>query len=577
MTLSISNLRIGWRVTLAMLPLAIGLVWVSAQSLKEQHQVTRQADELIQLGQLAVATSGAIHEMQRERGATALFLGSKGTKFGAELASQRKVSDGALQAFEAVVKGSNIKEIDADFAKSIDAASDMTRQLAAGRAAVDSQSGEPAAAIGVYTRTISQFVALIGRLGSFADDGAITSSISAYYTFVVGKERAGQERAVAASGFAAGKFQPAQYRRLVEVIAEQNLSFQTFQNQVRREQAARLRQVDESAVAQEVRAMRQTAIGSLESGNLGEVAPENWFAISTKRIDMMKEVEDGIAADLIAQTRSVYDNANRQFLTLLVLLGGLMAVTLLVVAVMVRSITKPVGRLVAAMGRLAAGDVSVEILGTSRRDEVGDMARATQVFKQNAIEKIELQNQQEEAKRQAEVERRRVMQDLANNFESSVSLAVNTVADAVEKIRDISLNTAKRSETSGSSSLSVGEAALSTTERVEAVSAATQQMSASVNEIAQQVHRSTAVAGQAVTTIASTDQQMRDLSEAAKQIGSVVQLITDIASQTNLLALTPPSKRLGQARPARDLPWWPTRSSIWPIRRPRQPRKSDAR
>ncbi len=546
---TLSNLRIGWRVTLAMLPLALGLVWVSAQSLQERHTVTRQSERLIQLVGLAVTTSGAVHEMQRERGATALFLGSKGTKFGPELAEQRKATDKALGVFESAVKGIDAQSLDGDFAKALGQAQDMAKQLAAGRAGVDSQSGPAGSAVGAYTRTISQFIALIGRLGSFTDDGKTTNAIAAYFTFVVGKERAGQERAVAAGGFAAGKFEPAQYRRLVEVVAEQNLSFQTFQNQATAAQVGRLRQAEDSQTAKDVLAMRQIAIGSLESGNLGSVSAETWFQSSTKRIDLMKEVEDAVAGDLSALTRSVHESSNRAFMTLAALLGLLLAVTLIVVVVMVRSITTPVGRLVGVMGRLAGGEVNIEIHGTKRKDEVGDMARATQVFKENALEKIRLEEEQAETKRRSDAERRQAMLSLADNFESSVKVAVETVAVAVGDIRSISQNTAKRSEVSGSSSLMVGEAALSTSERVEAVSAATQEMTASVNEIAQQVQRSTQVASQAVTTISSTDQQMRDLSDAAKQIGTVVQLITDIASQTNLLALnaTIEAARAGEA------------------------------
>jgi methyl-accepting chemotaxis protein len=267
------------------------------------------------------------------------------------------------------------------------------------------------------------------------------------------------------------------------------------------------------------------------------VRAEIWFEASTKRINSMKKIEDSIAKDLTTLVAKVNGVAKQKFANLAVLLGILAVVTMVIVTTMVRSITVPIRNLVASMRLLADGDTSVMIEGASRQDEVGGMAKATQVFKDNALEKARLESAQAESKRQAEEQRRKEMLALADSFESSVKTAVSSVAGAVDNILTTSNTTVNRSQASGGSSLKVGEAALSTTERVDAVSAATQELAASVNEIAQQVQRSTQVANQAVTAIASTDRQMRDLSEAAKQIGTVVKLITDIASQTNLLAL----------------------------------------
>ncbi len=212
-------------------------------------------------------------------------------------------------------------------------------------------------------------------------------------------------------------------------------------------------------------------------------------------------------------------------------------------------ITQPIGRMTTLMGRLADGDTSVEIEAVNRKDEVGDMARTVQVFKEHMLEAEHLRSAQEQERLRAAEERTRSMRDMADHFEATVKAKVAEVEVSTAGIQKTAHAMATRSGQSGSRSLDVSEAANITTERAATVSEATRQLALSINEIAQQVGESSRIAQQAVENVNTTASQMTGLSDSVQAIGNVVQLINDIAAQTNLLALnaTIEAARAGEA------------------------------
>jgi methyl-accepting chemotaxis protein len=179
-----------------------------------------------------------------------------------------------------------------------------------------------------------------------------------------------------------------------------------------------------------------------------------------------------------------------------------------------------------------------------------DMDFAISVYQEAMLnEKAQLQAEQEALKKQAEVENRRAMNQLADQFQTSVGAALDTVASAATELQTTAGSMSGTAEKTSSAATSVAAASEQATANVQTVATAAEELSASVQEISRQVQTSTKITSQAVTQVAQTNERVEQLAQAADRIGEIVKMITDIASKTNLLALnaTIEAARAGEA------------------------------
>ncbi|GAB2184452.1 methyl-accepting chemotaxis protein [Roseibium sp. LAB1] len=213
-----------------------------------------------------------------------------------------------------------------------------------------------------------------------------------------------------------------------------------------------------------------------------------------------------------------------------------------------RTITKPIGKVVDAMNRLAGGDTHVETDGAERGDEIGDMFKAVAIFKDNAIQRRHLEDQARN-ERDKERQRQAFLEGVIKEFKSIMTDRLATVSDQMERMRGAATTLEDLATNAKSESDQAGHASINASENVAAVAAATEEMTATVQEIANQTEATTRIVMETVEAAEQTNRNVQTLSEAAEHIGSVVNLIRDIAEQTNLLALnaTIEAARAGEA------------------------------
>jgi methyl-accepting chemotaxis protein len=214
-----------------------------------------------------------------------------------------------------------------------------------------------------------------------------------------------------------------------------------------------------------------------------------------------------------------------------------------------RSISKALASMVSAMIRLAGGDFKITIPGLGRRDEIGEMAGAVEVFKNNMIETGRLRAEQTEAEQRQLQQRKTEMSKLADDFEGAVGEIVEMVSSAATELEASASTLTATAERSQEHAIVVAAASEEASTNVQSVASATEELTSSVNEISRQVQQSSRVASDAVEQAQKTNNRVGELSKAAARIGDVVELINTIAGQTNLLALnaTIEAARAGEA------------------------------
>lgn len=214
-----------------------------------------------------------------------------------------------------------------------------------------------------------------------------------------------------------------------------------------------------------------------------------------------------------------------------------------------RGIARPISQTTGVMARLAEGDNSVEIPGMNRTDEIGEMSKAVQVFKDNAIENERLVAEQEAQKLKTEEEKKAMMNELADTFNDSVGGIIDSVSSAASQLNSTAQSMSGIAEETSSQSAAVSAASEEAATNVQTVAAATEEMSVSISEINQQISQASEAAQKAVSRVQQTGVQIETLAATADKISDVINIISDIADQTNLLALnaTIESARAGEA------------------------------
>ncbi len=214
-----------------------------------------------------------------------------------------------------------------------------------------------------------------------------------------------------------------------------------------------------------------------------------------------------------------------------------------------KAIFVPQNKLIDTMDNLTKSNLNVDVEGLERTDEIGQMAHAVNIFKANAIEKLKLQEDQKKAEIQVKEDKRKAMHALADRFRSRVQSIMQTFSSASTELYHTSESMSAVIANLSSKASNVADSSKQASSNVNNVASAAEEMSASVREITTQVSKSSQVVKNAVKEVESASETSNTLGDAANKIGSIVEIIQDIAEQINLLALnaTIESARAGEA------------------------------
>ncbi|MEZ9448075.1 methyl-accepting chemotaxis protein [Vibrio splendidus] len=496
-------------IALLTLPI-LGFLWLSVSAISKGVETTSEMSSLNQLTRLSVVYSELVHELQKERGMTAGFIGSQGTKFVSELRAQRTSADNRRnQRTEywqsAEIDLPQISRLNTEISQSLN-------QITSIRYRVDSQSIQLSEALGYYTKLNAKLLSVSALIAELSSDATITTETIAYYNFLQGKERAGIERAVLNNTFSKNEFGPGMLVKFISLVTEQNTYFSNFEvlgnpDNVRFFE----QQLNDRSVA-EVEKLRDVAESKMSGF---DVDPVYWFAQSTARIVQLKKTENQLADSLIALTDQKTQQAQSAMMGSITMF---VVITLFATFISFKAITDLTTRV---------KDLT-RVLSKVRHDN--DLTvRAT--YEGNS----EL-----------------------GQISSSLNETLEKFSGVIDSLSQSSLTLASAAEETAQTCQYNSNTLVEQQDQIGLIATATEELSATVSEVAaktQQTASSAKLADeqsqaglstvqhsyQSIETLASEinglAEKITHLHESSNNINSVIDVIKSVADQTNLLAL----------------------------------------
>ena len=542
------NVTIYTRILILCLIPMLALVGLGVMKLIEERKKIASAEFVLEVKALAPVLSDLVYSLQKERGMSAGFIGSGGQSFASQIPAQRGETDSGLAAFRSAFASLDARLQIAEVTTPLATATAALDRLDQTRRGVDALSLGVGDMAGYYTPLIASLLTVLENMTLTIDDGDALRSAIAYVGILQGKERAGLERAMGSAGFGAGAFNQQLFRDFVRMGAMQEVFFDRFRQYAHPDDVALFARENNGTLGSAVDAMRAQAYAAPFGGDISSVSSDVWFETTTRRIDALATVENAVVDRIGQNAQADKAAAMAAFWSLAALLAVLIGFTGFVTFFVARSIAPPIRRLARTMRELAGNNINVEVEETWRSDEVGDMARAVETFKENAIERLELERKAQldrdrERARQTHIER------IVADFRTTIASATGNVSENTRAMRTLAERLLGVAKTASDGSDAARDASNGASANVETVAAATEQLSASIREIAGQTAKVSTLMDDATQRAEATNGDVARLSEAADRIGAVIGLISDIAEQTNLLALnaTIEAARAGEA------------------------------
>lgn len=342
---------------LLLLPL-IGFTWFSVQSMIKSTAVYQEMSQLNRLTELSVIYSALVHELQKERGMTAGYLGSKGDAFSAEIKKQRSNVDSKVSAMKQFIRendftNQSIKNLENTIGNDLNKLSQVRSQVTALDISL-------AKALGYYTGLNAKLLSISSLISSLSQDPEVTKNTVAYYNFLQGKERAGIERAVLSNTFTKNSFSDGIFVKFITLVTQQKTYFTSFNTFATDSSKAFYKAKMNHAAVNEVKRIRKIAQEKLSDFGVDALY---WFGESTKRIGLLKEVENHLSSNVFELTQSKKQQALTLLMFNIVLIGVLVTLSLVIGFFTIRDLTSRVTELTDIMKKVRDdNDLSVQAL-----------------------------------------------------------------------------------------------------------------------------------------------------------------------------------------------------------------------
>lgn len=501
-------------IILSGLPLLLALLF-SFFLITNANTAKNNATNINQLMTLAIINSELVHELQKERGLTAGFIGSNGSsEFKQKLIAQRQLTNQLKDKKLKVNSELNDLISDMGLANTKQHNVSLINQIESIRNQVNNQNISLADALGFYTKLNASLLDVISTIAEIAQSPEIKQQALAYYNFTQAKERAGIERAVLSSVFASDSFNLQSYSKYTKLVLLQNTYFKEFENLAADKIVAMYQQQMGSQAIQDVEDYRKIAESKNLSGQFN-VNAVDWFASATKRINILKQIESNIADSLKTLATSQKDKAsaaNAFYLFTVILFS---AGCILIALNVIKDINRKVSSLVATLKYSSENNALDRTLEVKGKDEFSHIFSAlNQVFINFKSAIIDLASSSENL--------------AASSGQNSIAVEQTSVALTQQKEQTYLIATAIEEMTQ-----TIQEVSRNTVDTASAANDAEQL--ANSGEVA--INGSIEQIKMVANDVDQVHELISTLNNSTSEITNVVDVIKAVAEQTNLLAL----------------------------------------
>lgn len=508
--MNISNLSFRKKIfTLLALPM-LGFLWLSVSAIIKNVSIKNEMSTIASLTELSVAYSELVHELQKERGMTAGFLGSKGSKFGNKLKNQRQNTD------QKRVRKTNFwSEQDITLNEVIQLNSSIEQvlqKLSSIRQRVDSQSISPAEAISYYTNLNKELLGVEALNAGISTDALVTKETIAYYNFLQGKERAGIERAVMSNTFAKNKFDSGVFKKFITLVSEQNTYFDNFNEFSNMENRRFFSQQLEHNSVKEVDKMRVVAN---QMQNNFDIDAEYWFSQATGRIGQLKKIESQLSNRIMVLVEEKQGDAFNTMMLNIIVSALLTILALIICFFIINELIGRVSSLTNVLSKVRHENDLTVVSPHEGSSELGQISTSlnktlgsfSDVIKDISSSSMTLSSAAEETAQTCEYNSQSLFEQ--QNGIGLIATAIEELSATVKEVAENTQNTAN----------SAKDADEKAKNGLGTVQKSYQSIEALANEID------------------GLAKQINNLHESSINITSVVDVIKSVAEQTNLLAL----------------------------------------
>ena len=545
----LSSISVVYRMAFAIGAPIVALLVFALLFAAEHRSNAARMERVAELTEFGRNLSSVIHELQRERGNSAGFVGSGGAgEFAARLNAQRNRTDVIVEQYFEALTHHNLDDFSAGYRNEINNVSRQLREISAHRTAVDGLGLSLGEAVAPYTQKINTILSAFVEEVHESDDAGLTEGMISLLNLMEAKENAGIERAVGANSLSSGAVNRNNHNRLIQLQSAQEAYIAEFEAMMGEGWSERLQTALAPTVA-DVQAYRDLLGDAGYGGTLPSGEGGVWFDASTRRIDAMMDVETQFATYLVNRAEERFAASNRTSWIAAISALVVTGLTIWFSVAIATGVIVPIKVITSNLEAIAAGDKNIQISGADRKDEIGVLARAARDFLVDSEQRRQLEKEKMNRDRKAVEERAALMKTMSQEVETASERSLGRVVESATSIRERSVNVKDSLDRARAQATSVADQAnLSREQSVEAAEQADQLITA-INEVTQQIARSDELARDAVGKAEASGRTVSELRDAAAQIGSFVEIINGLAEQTNLLALnaTIEAARAGEA------------------------------